>query len=1094
MDQKSWLWKKRSTEKTLVADKANNSLSRCEEEVTEVQKLQTEKTELERDLRILNEKLSSALSESNAKDNIAKKQVKIAEEAIAGWEKAETEAISLKQEFDKVLQQKAASEERIGHLDAALKECMQQLRFVREEQGKRVHGAVVKASEEFEKIKIALDEKLAEAGKRLARLEAENSQLMKALSGKDKVIEDLSKYRTQLEADLNSLMLRVDSTEKEKASLKYEFRVLEKELDIRNEEREFNRRTADVAQKQHVENVKRIAKLESECQRLRLLVRKRLPGPAALAKMKSEVEMLGKDQVGTRRRKSNPSPTSSVEFCVEVAPDAPSKTIGLLTEQLYTMEEQRRPLKDTPNKKPSELQFSSTTFAHLASRLSGAEGQVEESLKGQTTDEPCKDLCFFKENSLAASSDVGSDDKASCAESWASALISELEHFKNKKQFGAPSHRNVGASDMNLMDDFAEMEKLAVVSANYSAGSSHHEEGHTILGTSGRDSGGHSSSAPGMELASLNNNPLKPLISGQEIQSQDIAANGVSGWLGDMLKMLLDYSHSSQRNPQEVLEDMKVALAHSNADATVFYGKRSTNHPDASCNENGHVIQASPIKSSNLDAFDERNENYSSNTKKSVQKFRSDVSISVHKILELLEGINIQSQDNGAAESLSGKDDKLLSYTNTDNPTGYMVRVFQWKTAELSAILQRLVQSCNDLLDGTTDLEHFVLQVASNLEWVINHCFSLQDVSSMKDAIRNHLDWDELDGSRSESEVDSVSANHYAECNRLHVQREDTRYLPIVSTLSGDNSECQMEALQNPMKEEVNKEPSTVDLEAMLQLEIVKGECLRIQPQESKDKTENHLLEMETLKQSEGKTGNQMENQKMMKEDLQARLMETNHELRKACQKISHLENELESRINSCKRLEETCHDLKIQLNSMTSKEVLDNGKHWEKQLQNDWEITAASEKLAECQETILNLGKQLKALASPDAALFDKVISTPADSVVTTLSTPRKNISQRSSLLDKMLAEDNVRLGASLGTKKDTKNGNDNSAGSTNAPMESPSKFTDPNGTNNHDEKSKTAAASMDIVPCKKKGGRSFFKRLFWRRKKGNNLKTPFS
>ncbi|KAL0438416.1 UNVERIFIED_CONTAM: Filament-like plant protein 7 [Sesamum latifolium] len=94
------------------------------------------------------------------------------------------------------------------------------------------------------------------------------------------------------------------------------------------------------------------------------------------------------------------------------------------------MEEQKKPLKDTLNKKSNELQFSSTTVAHLASRLSGTEGQVEESLKGQTTDESGKDSCFLKGNSLAASSDVGSDDKASCAESWASALISELEHFK----------------------------------------------------------------------------------------------------------------------------------------------------------------------------------------------------------------------------------------------------------------------------------------------------------------------------------------------------------------------------------------------------------------------------------------------------------------------------------------------------------------------------------------------------------------------------------------------------------------------------------------------------------------------------------------
>ena len=41
-------------------------------------------------------------------------------------------------------------------------------------------------------------------------------------------------------------------------------------------------------------------------------------------------------------------------------------------------------------------------------------------------------------------------------------------------------------------------------------------------------------------------------------------------------------------------------------------------------------------------------------------------------------------------------------------------------------------------------------------------------------------------------------------------------------------------------------------------------------------------------------------------------------------------------------------------------------------------EISTASEKLIECRETILNLGKQLKALASPkDAILFDQVLQT---------------------------------------------------------------------------------------------------------------------
>ncbi|RVX21085.1 Filament-like plant protein 7 [Vitis vinifera] len=149
---------------------------------------------------------------------------------------------------------------------------------------------------------MVLEEKLAETSKRLAKLGAENTHLSKALLAKEKLIGDLSDRRKQTEADFNALMTRLDSTEKDHASLKYEVRVLEKELEIRNEEREFNRRTADASHKQHLESVKKIAKLESECQRLRLLVRKRLPGPAALAKMKNEVEMLGRDPSEMRRR------------------------------------------------------------------------------------------------------------------------------------------------------------------------------------------------------------------------------------------------------------------------------------------------------------------------------------------------------------------------------------------------------------------------------------------------------------------------------------------------------------------------------------------------------------------------------------------------------------------------------------------------------------------------------------------------------------------------------------------------------------------------------------------------------------------------
>ena len=50
----------------------------------QIQTLLDNKAELENDLKILSEKLSSALSECNAKDDLAKKQARLAMEAMAG--------------------------------------------------------------------------------------------------------------------------------------------------------------------------------------------------------------------------------------------------------------------------------------------------------------------------------------------------------------------------------------------------------------------------------------------------------------------------------------------------------------------------------------------------------------------------------------------------------------------------------------------------------------------------------------------------------------------------------------------------------------------------------------------------------------------------------------------------------------------------------------------------------------------------------------------------------------------------------------------------------------------------------------------------
>lgn len=171
-----------------------------------------------------------------------------------------------------------------------------------------------------------------------------------------------------------------------------------------------------------------------------------------------------------------------------------------------------------------------------------------------------------------------------------------------------------------------------------------------------------------------------------------------------------------------------------------------------------------------------------------------------------------------------------------------------------------------------------------------------------------------------------------------------------------------------------------------------------------------------------------------------------------------------------------------------------------------DWEISVASEKLAECQETILNLGKQLKALASPrDAALLDKVITNPV---------PAK-INHRPSLLDQMLAEDDVKAeelkspktkeiictGDLLQPNNPSDAGflygrdissfrNDNNTAMTvfrASPADTSRRFNEPK------HKAEAPVGSLAIVPKRQKGGISLWRKLLTR-KKASSKKVPLA
>ncbi|CAH9084098.1 unnamed protein product [Cuscuta europaea] len=788
MEQKSWIWKKKSA---VGGDCGRrSSFTRNADDLEIILK---GKAELERDIQKLNDKLSSALLECNAKDDFSQRQAKIAQEAIAGWEKAETEALYMKQELENALYQIAAGDKRLVSLDSALNECMHQLRSVQREQEKRIRNAVFETSKEFEKRILALEENLSKLG-------AENTQLSKALLGKEKVIENLSSQRDKAERELSALMTRLDSLEKENVSLK-------------SEEWESDRRSTEASHKQHLENVKRIARLESECQRLRLLVRKRLPGPASMAKMKN-----------TGETRPNPSMFGSMDFASDVGPN---KRIQLLIEQLCMLEEENRNLKEALHRNAR----TDIGACAVASETSQAEGQFSQIPTDCLSVQPAgKCLQSVQELCVVSQSDMGSGNKAS----------------RVKMQSWTPFSKSMGAFDMmNLMDDFVEMEKLAV-----------------------------------------------------------------------------------EKTDEDCVSE----------------------------------ILASTQKS---------------------------MSPSIGRVIEIIEGI--------------------LPYRVSETQAGYTVRHFQWKTSELSLILQDFVQTCQDLLDGNANLEKFGQHIVCTLEWIVNHCFSLQDVSSMEDAIKNHFEWS--DDSRGECEVGPSPHLMIESCDR--------------------KSFSQVEETQS----------KTVETESLI-----------VQLQESESTINSLKMEVENLRGLKlVMTEDEDEKHEIIREGLEVLIESTKQELNEACQKYSHLQ-------------------------SITNEEIPQHDSENEEQLrQNDLEIEAASEKLAECQETILNLGKQLKALALPrDTSIFDNVISTPV-----------KNLGRRSSLLDIMLDEDNGgQCCQSPNTKELTLNGNRHSAlGTSNAIEFPPEDVPSPIGNRNTVEE-KDYVDSLTIVSSKKRNG-GLLSKVFWKLQK---------
>ncbi|KAI3831469.1 hypothetical protein MKX03_023612 [Papaver bracteatum] len=380
MDRKSWLWRKRSSsDKSPGETESSGSISSHSERFSDEQQEQSKASpmdntqspevtsksatsveEVNDNMRNLTEKLSAALLNISAKEDLVKQHAKVAEEAVSGWEKAENEAAAFKQQLETAVQKNSALEDRVGHLDGALKECVRQLRQAKEDQEQKIHEAVIQKTHEWESTKTELEIQLREHRKKLEAAKAEP------------------------EISSTDLYPKLEAAEKENSTLKLELSAQAEEIEIMTLERDLSVQAAESAAKQRLESIRKVAKLEAECRRLRAAARKA----------------------------------------------------------------------NNNDQKPFTIASSSSIYVES---FTDSQSDVGDRLLAIENDPP------HKLNNINSNAVEPNESEAGCSDSWASALITELDQFKNEKVAGGRALASASSADINFMDDFLEMERLAAL-------------------------------------------------------------------------------------------------------------------------------------------------------------------------------------------------------------------------------------------------------------------------------------------------------------------------------------------------------------------------------------------------------------------------------------------------------------------------------------------------------------------------------------------------------------------------------------------------------------------------------------------------------
>ncbi|KAL0314601.1 UNVERIFIED_CONTAM: Filament-like plant protein 4 [Sesamum angustifolium] len=691
-------------------------------------------------------------------------------------------------------------------------------------------------------------------------------------------------------------------------------------------------RSAEVANKQHLEGVKKIAKLEAECQRLRGLVRKKLPGPAALAQMKLEVENLGRDYGESRVRRSPVKPSTPhfsqvPEFSLDNAQKY-LKENELLTERLLAMEEETKMLKEALAKRNIELQASRSTCAQTASKLQSLEAQLQANGEQRTpmrsnTQVPTEGISCQKASnpsSFTSVSEDENDDNISCAGSWATGLMSELSHFKKEKNVDSP-HKSDSANHLDLMDDFLEMEKLAYLS-NGSNGTASRAEFSGNTGNTGSEFVKSEASAEvtmSTDPQSGEQHGLEPQVSPQEdVTDPQLQADPlIFVKLQSKISMVLERM-SNEKDKENVIEDIRCVMQ----DIEDTLRRQSVNGVFEADHSSGTVSHPS---------------NLAEATKITVPK-------------------EISSGDGNSSFSTVGTINQELQIAIFQIYDFIMILGKEAKT-----VLQQLLMEM--------DISH-VLSKASELHFNVLGFKSSEVETGSFDCI------DKIALAENKAVVDSLGEGYPNGCGRFSDSASDADVpndgsLVPISESTAPSWKCSLEEFEQL---KMDKDNLAVDLARCTEnFESTKSQLLE---------TEQLLAEVKSQLTSAQKSNSLAETQlKCMAESYKS--LETRAEELQS--EVNLLEGKLESLGTSFRRKEEVTRrhlpDARIFKSTWkvywhrvcwnsfsfcvsTSLSRIENAAaDDDDKTSQEKELAAAAEKLAECQETIFLLGKQLKAM-----------------------------------------------------------------------------------------------------------------------------------